>query len=332
MPPRSHSSTASPPREVALYTNRDGGRITRQKETVVTLSCRLLFALTLIIASVRAVSAQPAVKPDTTATTATTTTTTTAAAVTASSGEAVETSGEEAEAREEFEQILRRQPSRVTTVVLLEPSLLSNDAFLGGYPEVARFVAAHPKMRTDPNFYLTGVSMPRPANANNDQSEAAEALAMIGVMIAIVLGIIWLVRTFVEQKRWNRLVSIQSEVHNKILDRFGSSEEVLQYIKSPAGTKFLEAAPVSVHEEHEERAPRTIRSIGIGIIVCCGSVAAVIGSMMIGAAAKPLLAFGAIAFGIGLGFIVSALVSMALAKRGALSSDAEALENSGLMR
>ncbi|HJX29810.1 MAG TPA: hypothetical protein VJ885_18055 [Thermoanaerobaculia bacterium] len=38
-------------------------------------------------------------------------------------------------------------------------------------------------------------------------------------------------------------------MHNKILDRFNTTEQLLEYIRTPAGSKFLESAPIPLHVE-----------------------------------------------------------------------------------
>ena len=53
-----------------------------------------------------------------------------------------------------------------------------------------------------------------------------------------------MVRTAVDYRRWGRLTKVQTEAHTKLLDRFTGNEELLAYVKSPAGAKFLESAPI----------------------------------------------------------------------------------------
>ena len=64
------------------------------------------------------------------------------------------------------------------------------------------------------------------------------------VILAIASGVIWLVKTLIDHRRWSRLSKIQTEVHNKVLDRCSSNEDLLAYIQTPAGRRFLESAPI----------------------------------------------------------------------------------------
>src|SRR5207253_9688753 len=63
--------------------------------------------------------------------------------------------------REELNELLRQKPSAVGTVLALDPTLLANDGYLATYPDLARFLAAHPDVRHNPNFYLSDYRIDR---------------------------------------------------------------------------------------------------------------------------------------------------------------------------
>ena len=69
-------------------------------------------------------------------------------------------------------------------------------------------------------------------------------IAGFSVFLVITFVLIWAIKTLIEQRRWSRLSSIQTEVHSKLLDRFTSNEELLAYIQTPAGKRFFESAPI----------------------------------------------------------------------------------------
>lgn len=220
----------------------------------------------------------------------------------------------EHEVRNQLRQLLRTQPRSLGPVLVMEPGLLSNREFLDGYPALRSFVDAHPEMATAPGFYLQGIGTAHRVGA----AEALlEGLAIFGTFALVALALGWLIRTFIEQKRWNRLSKNQIDVHNRILDRFGSSEELLEYVRTSAGTRFLAAAPIAVHAERgSSPQARIVRSVQIGVVVAC----AALGMLLISAAfddegAQVLFALGVIALSIGLGFIGSAAVSNVLSQR-----------------
>lgn len=264
---------------------------------------RMILILTLTLAIAGGVSAQqPAPATGTTA---------------ESSTAPAEASVTSHEIRNQFSRLLSQSPSELATILVLDPTLLSNEAYLAGYPELARFVAAHPEVRRNPRFYLSGFRIPGEGGRVFDV-----IIEMVGVgFIFVFMGFafFWLVRTVIEQRRWSRLSKIQTEVHNKILDRFSSSEELLQYIRSPAGTKFLESAPIPLHAAQAPNNPsltRVMWSVQIGVIVA----AAAVGMLLVSGrlekdAASALFAMGVIALSVGAGFIGSAVVSVLLSRR-----------------
>jgi hypothetical protein len=223
------------------------------------------------------------------------------------------------EVRDQFVQLLAQHPREVTPIVVLDPTLLSNDPFLARYPELAHFVAAHPEIRRNPHYFVQELPNPLAFRRQSAWQEAVEALG-VGFVISLIAFVgIWLVRTLIEQRRWSRLSRTQAEVHNKILDRFGSTEELLAYIKTPAGSKFLESAPIPLHVEAAGPATpmtRVLWSIQIGLIVA----AAGLGTLLVSGrfdreTAQGFFAMGTIAACVGGGFILSAFVSMVMARR-----------------
>lgn len=178
---------------------------------------------------------------------------------------------------------------------------------------------------------------PRPEEPFEDFLEGLTVIAVIG-LIAMALG--WFIRTVIEQKRWNQLSRRQAEVHSKILDRFGSSEEVLQYIKTPAGSKFLESAPIPLYaEKPAQPAPfsRVMWSIQIGVVVTVIGLGLLLLSVRFdGEAAEGFFGMGIIAFSIGAGFIASAAVSLFLTRRinamQDIAPESKSLDEPGLMR
>src|SRR2546428_11310379 len=56
------------------------------------------------------------------------------------------------ETRERLSQILDQYPPSLREVLRLDPSLLTNDAYLAPYPALAAFLAQHPQVAHNPAF------------------------------------------------------------------------------------------------------------------------------------------------------------------------------------
>lgn len=219
--------------------------------------------------------------------------------------------------REEFHELLSRHPPQVGRVLKLDPTLFSNPAYLANYPTLASFLASHPEVAHTPTFYLDGVGqspdyVPDTASVRAWR-EAMEGISIFAVMLTIVGALTWMVRTLIDHRRWSRMTRIQAEVHGKLLDRFSSNEDLLTYIQTPAGKRFLESTPISV-----EAGPRAV-SAPVGRMLWSVQVGVVLFSLGLGLqyvagtidkeVAGPMSAMGVLAIAIGLGFIFSAVVS-----------------------
>lgn len=219
--------------------------------------------------------------------------------------------------RNEFSRLLREHPPEVGTILALDPTLLGNESFLVPYPDLVRFIEGHPEVRRNPHYYLEYF---QPHRQYGELDQMFEMVTIFSSLLLVTLALAWLIRTFVEQKRWNRLSRTQTEVHNKILDRFGSSEELLEYVRTPAGARFLESAPIPLHaaDRPSQNPPlsRAILSIQVGVVAAAGAVGMLlVGLWREGETAQALFSLGAIGFCVGLGFVGSAAVSILLSRR-----------------
>ena len=55
-----------------------------------------------------------------------------------------------------------------------------------------------------------------------------------------LLSLVWADPHGLADRRWQRLTKTQTDAHSKLLDRLTSHEDLLAYIQSPAGKRFLE--------------------------------------------------------------------------------------------
>jgi hypothetical protein len=225
--------------------------------------------------------------------------------------------GDEAErdaygVRNQLGSLVRRHADDLANLLALEPSLLANEAFLADYPDVASFVAAHPEVARNPRFYLAEFPVP------GEGPDILEPFIIFAVFLVNVFVVFWLVRTVIEQRRWSRLARTQTEVHNKILERFGTSDALLEYMRTPAGSRFLESAPIPVHPDAAQASPvsRAIVAVQAGVVLAAGALGMLLVSGRFDAdSARGLFALGVIALCVGLGFVASAIVSIVLSRR-----------------
>ncbi|MCU1245259.1 MAG: hypothetical protein JWN02_1169 [Acidobacteria bacterium] len=249
-------------------------------------------------------------------------TTTTATATSPVSSTGVSTPDAE-QTRNEFRELLDRHPPQVGKVLKLDPTLFQNQSYLSTYPALAAFVAQHPEVVHSPAFYLEGVYIPgdlRPdTSAERVWRGAMEGFTIFLAFSLVASVLVWLVKTLIQHRRWSRVSKVQAEVHNKLMDRFSSNEELLTYIGTPAGKRFLESAPLAVETAQQTMsapAGRILWSVQAGLVLAAaGAGLEYVSSSVNKDVAQPLSAFGVLGISVGIGFILSAIVSFLLSRR-----------------
>lgn len=248
----------------------------------------------------------------------------------------------------ELIRLLRLSPT-LTSVISHDPSLLSNQDYVAhNNPQLAEFLAAHPDVARNPEFYLF-------SHLNRQDGSPDEALErevwpdvyraqgrpgpfadfmsnMPPVLVSgiFVIALYWILRVILENRRWNRIFKLQSEVHGRLIDKFSSNQELASYMETDAGKRFLEAAPISVNFEQDRRVPnavaRVLTPLQIGVVlVLLGS-----GLLLLRHAGPdmdvPMLVFGTVCMMPGIGFILSAGLTWILAARLGLMPDPSAAQ------
>ena len=242
------------------------------------------------------------------------------------------------ETRRALEELFREYPPTLPRILRMDPSLLGNSGYLQPYPALAAFLAQHPEVAHNPGYFLAEYEQNADRGRLTPQDRAIDmwrnaiqGFTVAAVMLAAGAGVIWLIKMLIDHRRWSLLSKIQTDVHNKLLDRFTSHEDLLAYIQTPAGKRFLESAPIPLDSPRAINAPlgRILWSAQAGAVltVLGGGVALVARSSLeeIGA---PLAAFGVIIIALGLGFIVSAALAYGLTRRFGLLNDPGATQGS----
>jgi hypothetical protein len=229
--------------------------------------------------------------------------------------------------RAAFVDVLRKHPPAVARVLKLDPSLMRNESYLAAYPSLSEFLAQHPEIPQNAAYYLEHVygvdgSWREPSSPRLQMIEGTLAGLAGFTAFGIVLStLIWLVKTTLEQRRWNRLSKIQAEVHSKLMDRFSSNDELITYVQTPSGRRFLESGPSPLQESSSPRtmgAPfaRILWSVQIGVIMLVAGLGLLfVSTRTIEEAREFFFIFGCLALALGAGFTVSAAASYFLSRK-----------------
>jgi hypothetical protein len=232
------------------------------------------------------------------------------------------------ETRERLREILQQYPPSVAQVLRLDPSLLAKADYMAAYPKLAAYLAQHPEVDHNPVFFLGGAYTNQPYDGYHPSAVSAIQDVFIGleILLGVVTAIItlaWLVRAAIDHRRWLRATKIQTEAHTKIVDRLSSNEDLLAYMQSPTGQRFLSASLGMPSAADAAPAPivgapfnRILWSVQAGIVVAAGGLGLWIArNGVIEEAAQPMLVISILAMALGIGFVVSAFVSYALSRQ-----------------
>lgn len=228
------------------------------------------------------------------------------------------------EVRRELMTVLKRYPPSLGRVLKLDPSLFNNDGFLAPYPGLVTYLAQHPEIKRSPEYFLEQVEG---GYYGRYRSEAAEMWQdmMTGVFVFVIIvsllgSLGWVVRTLIDYRRWHRLSKTQTEVHGKLLDRFTANDELIAYVQSPAGNRFLQSAPITL--DPGARTPgapfgRILWSIQAGLVLASAGLGLyyVSGRVTDVEMTQPLFTMGILGLSLGAGFVAAAFVSYVLSKR-----------------
>ena len=227
------------------------------------------------------------------------------------------------ETREQLHEILRRLPPQVGRAIKLDPSLWTNKEYLATYPALSAFIAAHPEVTHSPAYFLENVWI-QPEVAPETGStrvwrDMMEMMSIIAVVLLITTALTWLIRTAIEHRRWTRVSKVQADVHNKLLDRFVSNEDLLAYVNTSAGKRFLESAPFALEASPRAIAApvgRVLWSVQAGLVLIAGGIGLEFVAWSADKeVAQPLGAMGVLAIAVGVGLVVAAAAAYVLSRK-----------------
>jgi hypothetical protein len=245
--------------------------------------------------------------------------------------------------------LLRTSPT-LTSVVARDPSLLSNQDYVNrNNPELGQFLLQHPDIARNPEHYLfthldsrggrrdqaleravwPEMSDPRPGGSSVE--DIIDPIMAAAAFACFLVALVWLIRMFLENRRWSRIFKMQSDVHGKLIERFSSTQEIASYMGTEAGRRFLEAAPIPVGFEPEQRMPnavsRVLWPLQIGVVLVLLGVGLLflrnVGPNM----NIPMLVTGTVVLMPGIGFMLSAGITWVLAGRLGLIPDSQSAKN-----
>ncbi len=138
----------------------------------------------------------------------------------------------------------------------------------------------------------------------------SQDLAPVLVAFVFMMAVAWIVWVVSGNQRRKRVAEIQREMHMKLFEKFGTSQELLDYLKSEAGRRFLDSATI----EHARPTGRILGSIQTGLTLLVTGLGLLFLHGRLPSWSDDTLVFGVLAVALGIGFLLSAGVSYWLSK------------------
>lgn len=225
--------------------------------------------------------------------------------------------------RDDLRAILDKYPNSVPEILRRDPSLMARADYMAAYPDLVAFLEQHPEVPRNVEFYFEGfAAWQNPRRLDPSFEALGVLLGGLGlgfVLILLATLVIWLVRAFIQHRRWLKASQVQADVHTKLMERMTSNEELLAYVQSPAGRRFLEAAPVRPEADSPSfSAPvgSIIWSLMAGVVLTVLGIGfRYAGNFVKDDAHDAIIVVGVIILALGVGFIIASLMAFAVSSR-----------------
>ncbi|SPE18806.1 membrane hypothetical protein [Candidatus Sulfotelmatomonas gaucii] len=243
-----------------------------------------------------------------------------------------------AETQTQFLKLLRLSPV-LTSVVARDPSLLSDQDYVArNNPELAQFMVSHPDIAKNPEFYLFSRLdqrgghrdqaleravwpdlVPQDPYRQSNTGEVMNRVTPIILFPCFLVAIVWIIYLFIQSSRWNRAFKQQSEIHSRLIDKFSSSQELAAYMETEAGKQFLSASAYAPGPQAGPHMPnvvaRVITPMQVGVVLTLLGIGLYFLRNAGPDMATPMAVLGTLALMPGIGFILSAGATWAIAQR-----------------
>lgn len=256
-------------------------------------------------------------------------------------------------AQQQFITFLAAHPN-IYAELVKQPKLVRDKGYLRQHPELAAFLSGNPAAGQIPSITrglpvspeMASEPVPDPANlalngpcgpalkiqalqyeAERASSRSPEHYGMGRLMSAVgpflvfvlILGaLLWVLKVTLENRRWSRVAKVQAEVHTKLLEKFGASQELLAYMETEAGKRFLESQPFQLEAPGTRPTPypfgRILLSMQLGVVGLLVGVGLLFLRSRLIEGAEGCLVLGTLATTVGLGFLLSAAASYGISQ------------------
>lgn len=142
----------------------------------------------------------------------------------------------------------------------------------------------------------------------------ATEIVVFPILLFLIGFVVWTIFSTIRRYKISKL---QAGLQTKLLEKFGTSQELLAYVQSDAGKRFLESVTM------EQRTPygRILGAAQAGMILVLLGLAFLFLRGRVAGGEEGFLVFGTIILSLGVGFGLAAALSYFLSKTFGLLGD-----------
>jgi len=133
------------------------------------------------------------------------------------------------------------------------------------------------------------------------------------VIVPTIFGVIgFIVWTITTNIRRSKVAQVVADLHGKVLEKCSANQELMGYVQSDAGRRFLESAA----DSQANPTSRILNAVQAGVILALlGGASIIVSNLHHDADAREFfVTLGWLVMSVGLGFLISAGVSYGLCK------------------
>jgi hypothetical protein len=197
--------------------------------------------------------------------------------------------------------------------IISDPQRINDSNYIHDHAELQAFLEGHPLIKADPRSFVSPESW-RFQNRRSDMDEIFSWLVPFAVFICCLVALIAVMRTVLENRRWNKSFKVHEEVHTKLIEKFASGEELRGYMESDAGRRLLEWSPPMVETRAPLAVTRILWSLTAGLILAPAGIGFLWIRNLVPDATEGMLICGTLFLTVGIGFFCSAVISYGIAK------------------
>jgi hypothetical protein len=139
----------------------------------------------------------------------------------------------------------------------------------------------------------------------------SEAVVGTTILSGVIIAVVWSAWHVSTNKRRERLAGSRAEMQARLLDRIGSSADVIAFLKTEGGRRLVES---TISEPVRQPYARILGSVQAGIVLLVVGIAMLALAKISAATSTEFVVIGTLALAFGVGFLLSSWVAYTLSK------------------